>query len=72
MQAFESEVNAKNNWIEIPSQYNQLYSQHMKVIVLVPEKLIIKKPQHDFSDVAEKLEWQGNAVQEQRKIRDKW
>ncbi len=60
------------NWIEIPHQYNQLYSKHMKVIVLVSEKLIAKKQRYDFSDVVGKLEWQGNAVQEQRKIRDEW
>jgi hypothetical protein len=30
------------------------------------------KLQYDFSDVAGKLEWQGNAVQEQRKIRNEW
>jgi hypothetical protein len=72
MQAFEFEVNAKKNLIEIPSQYNQIYSRHMKVIVLVSEKLITKKQQYDFSDVVGKLEWQGNAVQEQRKIRDEW
>ena len=65
-------MNAKKNWIEIPSQYNQIYSRTMKVIVLVSEKLITKKPQYDFSDVVGKLEWQGNAVQEQRKIRDEW
>lgn len=72
MQVFEFEVNTKNNLIEIPSQYNQIYSRHMKVIVLVSEKLITKKQQYDFSDVVGKLEWQGNAVQEQRKIRDEW
>jgi len=72
MQAFEFEVNAKKNLIEIPSQYNQIYSRQMKVIVLVSEKLITKKQQYDFSDVVGKLEWQGNAVQEQRKIRDEW
>jgi len=32
MQAFEFEVNAKINLIEIPPQYNQIYSKHMKVL----------------------------------------
>ena len=71
MQAFEFEVNAKNNLIEIPPQYNQIYSKHVKVIVLLQEKLKEKK-QYDFSDVFGKLEWQGDAVQEQRKIRNEW
>ena len=71
MQAFEFEVNAKNNLIEIPPQYKQIYSKHVKVIVLLQEKLKGKK-QYDFSDVFGKLEWQGDAVQEQRKIRNEW
>ncbi len=72
MQAFEFEIHAKKNVIEIPPQYNQLYSKYMKVIILVSEKLIAKKQRYDFSDVVGKLEWQGDAVQEQRKIRDEW
>ena len=66
MQAFEFEIDAKKNIIEIPSEYSQLYSKHMKVIVLVTEN------NYDFSDIAGKLEWQGDAVQEQRAIRDEW
>ncbi len=71
MQAFKFEVKAKNNLIEIPVQYNKLYSQYMKVIVLVPERLE-KKQKYDFSDVAGKLQWQGNAIKEQRKMRNEW
>ncbi|KOR33041.1 hypothetical protein TI05_03525 [Achromatium sp. WMS3] len=71
MQAFEFEVKAKNNLIEIPVQYNKLYSQYMKVIVLVPEGLE-KKQKYDFSDVAGKLQWQGNAIKEQRKMCNEW
>lgn len=66
MQAFEFEIDAKKNLIEIPSEYSQLYSKHMKVIVLVSEN------NYDFSDIAGKLEWQGDAIQEQRTIRDEW
>jgi hypothetical protein len=44
----------------------------MKVIILVSEKLITQKQRYDFSDIVGKLEWQGNAVQEQRRIRDEW
>ena len=38
MQAFEFEIDAEKNIIEIPPQYSQLYSKHMKVIILVAEK----------------------------------
>jgi hypothetical protein len=70
MQAFEFEIDAEKNIIEIPPQYSQLYSKHMKVIILVAENQ--KKNKYDFSDVAGKLEWQGDAVKEQRKLRDEW
>jgi len=72
MQAFEFETNAEKNFIKIPSEYSQLYSKHLKVIILVTEETMVKQQKYDFSDVTGKLEWQGDAVQEQRKIRDEW
>ncbi|MDM8565749.1 hypothetical protein QUF74_08860 [Candidatus Halobeggiatoa sp. HSG11] len=66
MKTFEFEIDAKKNIIEIPSKYSQLYSKHMKVIILIAEN------EYDFSDVVGKLEWQGDAVKEQRTIRDEW
>ncbi len=72
MQAFEFESDAKNNLIEIPSQFTQLYSKHLRVILLMGEKMNATSQKYDFSDLAGKLEWQGDAVQEQRKIRDVW
>ncbi len=73
MQAFEFEIDAKKNLISIPPQYKQLYSKHLKVIVLIPEENDDKiSQQYDFSDVAGKLEWRGEAVEEQRKIRNEW
>jgi hypothetical protein len=29
-------------------------------------------PGYDFSDLVGRLEWRGNAVEEQRKLRDEW
>jgi hypothetical protein len=72
MQAFEFEIDAKKNLIAIPPQYRQLYSKHLKVIILVPEDQENKKQHYNFSDVVGKLEWCGDAVEEQRKIRDEW
>ena len=72
MQTFQFEIYAKKNLIEIPPQYSQLYSKHMKVIILVDEKPKAKTQKYNFSDIAGKLEWQGDAVAEQRKIRDEW
>lgn len=31
-----------------------------------------KKTKYDFSDLAGRLQWQGDAVEAQRRIRDKW
>ena len=30
------------------------------------------KPVYDFSDLIGKLEWKGNPVEEQRRLRDEW
>jgi hypothetical protein len=30
------------------------------------------KPKYDFSDLAGKLQWRGDAVAEQRRMRDEW
>jgi hypothetical protein len=31
-----------------------------------------KKPLYDFSDLVGKLQWQGDAVSQQRRMRDEW
>jgi hypothetical protein len=33
---------------------------------------ITKRRKYDFSDLAGKLEWKGDALKEQRKLRDEW
>lgn len=30
------------------------------------------KPKYDFSDLAGKLQWRGDALAEQRRLRDEW
>ncbi len=30
------------------------------------------KPKYDFSDLSGKLQWKGDAVAEQQKLRDEW
>ena len=30
------------------------------------------KPKYDFSDLVGRLEWNGDAVKEQRRLRDEW
>jgi len=40
-------------------------------VVAFPAERQSKKP-YDFSRLAGKLEWRGDAVKEQRKLRDEW
>lgn len=55
--------------IELPEEFN---NRRIEVIVLPVEekKETIKK--YDFSDLVGKLQWKGDAVAEQRKLRDEW
>jgi hypothetical protein len=41
-------------------------------IIATEEKAKQTKPNYDFSDIAGKLQWKGDAVQTQRALRDEW
>ena len=41
----------------------------MKVILLVEDETNLA---YDFSDIAGQLRWNGDAIDEQRKLRDEW
>ena len=53
--------------VDIPVEYRSYSFQ----VILVPLEEV-RKPKYDFSDLVGKLEWNGDAVQEQRKMRDEW
>lgn len=54
--------------LDIPEDYT---GQRLEVIILrLDETIELKHPKYDFSDLAGKLEWKGDAVKEQRKLRD--
>lgn len=38
-------------------------------IIIIPHK---SHKKYNFEDIAGKLEWKGNAVKEQRKLRNEW
>ena len=44
-------------------------SAHVLITLLEGED---KKEKYDFSGLAGRLKWTGNAVEEQRKLRDEW
>ena len=55
--------------IELPEGYE---NKKIEVIVLPLEEKVEEKKRYDFSKYAGKLEWKGDAVAEQRKLRDEW
>ena len=54
--------------IELPESYQH---RKLEVIVLPIEEEKVAK-NYDFSDLYGKLDWEGDAVTEQRKLRDEW
>jgi hypothetical protein len=55
--------------IELPEEYE---NKKIEVIVLPLDEKVEEKKKYDFSDIVGKLEWQGDALAEQRKLRDEW
>jgi len=55
--------------IELPEEYN---NRKVEVIVLLLEEDNYVPKKYDFSRLVGKLEWQGDALAEQRKLRDEW
>ena len=62
--------------IKVSDKYYILLLQFLKslnyVEVKQQEKQLPENQKYDFSDLAGKLEWNGNAVAEQRLLRDEW
>ncbi len=55
--------------IELPEEYT---NHKVEVIVLSLEEKEEPKKKYDFSDLVGKLKWEGDALAEQRKLRDEW
>ena len=53
--------------IVIPKEYGN-YTFRIVMIPIAEEA----KPRYDFSDLVGRLQWNGDAVKEQRRIRDEW
>jgi len=74
MTAFRKIVSAKGEYlyIEIPEEFK---GKDVEVIILPLETSSASKPtvkNYDFSNLAGKLEWHGDAVAAQRSLRDEW
>jgi hypothetical protein len=59
--------------LKIKDNHYALFLQFLRTLSYVE---VVKpspvKPLYDFSDLAGKLQWEGNAVEEQRHLRDEW
>jgi hypothetical protein len=55
--------------IELPEGYE---NKKLEIIVLAIEEKPEGTKMYNFSDVAGKLEWKGDALKEQKKLRDEW
>jgi hypothetical protein len=55
--------------IDLPEDFK---NRKVEVIVLPVEENDEPRKTYDFSDLVGKLEWKGDAVAEQRKLRDEW
>ena len=69
MPVIERTVRPKRNRVsvEVPREYN---AYTCRVIVVPLQE--VKKQKYDFSDIVDKLQWKGDAVAEQRRLRDEW
>ena len=69
MPTLERVVKPRRNRIsvEIPKRFGK-YTFRIVMIPVVEDE----KPKYDFSDLVGRLEWNGDAVKEQRRLRDEW
>ncbi len=55
--------------IELPKEYE---NRRLEVIVLAVDDKTTEPKKYNFSDIAGKLEWKGDALSIQKKLRDEW
>lgn len=55
--------------IEVPKEYD---NRKLEVIVMPIDEPEKGEKKYDFSKFVGKMEWKGDAVAEQRKLRDEW
>ena len=69
MPTLERVVRPRRNRIslDVPKKFSNC-TFRVVMIPLVEDE----KPKYDFSDLVGKLQWNGDAVQEQRRLRDEW
>lgn len=73
MYAFEFETDFANP-DNVLKNFEQFKNQRIKVIVLAEKEPQKTAPSahYDFSDLSGKLNWSGDALAEQKALRDEW
>lgn len=73
MTAIRKIIEASSNsiTIDLPDEY---INKKIEVLILPLEENAeqTNKPKYNFSDFYGKLQWKGDALAEQRKLRDEW
>ncbi len=81
MYAVEFETEIENGVIHLPPSLTAIGDAHLRVILLLEEKppesflptpLQPNSAKFDFTDLQGRLQWRGDAVAEQRALRDEW
>ena len=69
MPTIERVVRPRRNRIslEVPKRFSK-YTFRIVMVPIIEDE----KPKYDFSDLVGRLEWNGDAVKEQRRLRDEW
>lgn len=65
------ETSSSSVTINLPEEY---INKKIEVLILPIEENAeeLPKPKYDFSDLVGKLQWNGDALAEQKKLRDEW
>ena len=81
MKTIKLTVDASKKTIRIPSHFTRGYKGTLRVTIAKSTSKAASsqraarppsRPRYDFSAVAGKLSWRGDAVKEQRKLRNEW
>jgi hypothetical protein len=71
LQTYNAEINGSQlTWLDTPPQM----LSHQRVVITLASSKPTAQPSHryDFSDLVGRLKWRGDAVAEQRAIRNEW
>lgn len=58
--------------LNIPTNYSDCKVELVIIMNKVKNDKLLKNKKYDFSKFSNRLKWRGDAVTEQRKLRDEW